>query len=201
MDALKFGKILSLAASDNEAEALRAIQAAKRMLTAAGLDFVDLANLATAPAEIEESGALADLREKLLQLRRENRQLKGENRRLRASRPIPELGGARDIEKADRRSAAEKAARERAEVACAQLTELIGRLEKEREIAGQEAARLTAEVRRLNAAAAHQDSELQRSKNAYDRLAAEVRKLSLEHACRPKPRRTRHASEGQYSLL
>jgi chromosome segregation ATPase len=171
------------------------------MLAAAGIDFVDLANLATAPAEPQESEALADLREKLLQLRRENRQLKGENRRLRVSPPVLKLGGARKIEEADRRLATEKAARERAEVAYAQLAELIGRLEREREIAQQETARLASEVRKLNATATHQNSELERSKDAYYRLAAETQKLSLERTPRSMPRRTRHTLEGQYRLF
>ena len=91
MDPTKLGKVLSLAASDNEAEALRAMQTAKRMLARAGLDFVDLANLVTAPEETGDSEAIDELREKLVLLRREIRQLKAENRRLRGGASVPDL--------------------------------------------------------------------------------------------------------------
>ncbi|CAA7627387.1 hypothetical protein MCP1_640004 [Candidatus Terasakiella magnetica] len=89
MDCVKFAKVLSLAASDNEAESVRAMQIAKRMLEAAGLDFVDVANLVVAPAACAESEAMETLRDKLALLRRENRQLKGENRRLRSDSATP----------------------------------------------------------------------------------------------------------------
>jgi len=79
-----FAKVLSLAASDNEAEPARAMQIAKRMLEAAGLDFVDVANLIVEPAACAESEAIETLRDKLAQLRRESRQLKSENRHLRS---------------------------------------------------------------------------------------------------------------------
>jgi len=175
MDPTKLGKVLSLAASDNEAEALRAMQTAKRMLARAGLDFVDLANLVTAPEETGDSEAIDELREKLVLLRREIRQLKAENRRLRGGASVPDL-------KADAapQLATERAAREQAEA---------------------DRAQLAAEVRRLKAAAATMEGELRRSEHERFRVAAEARKNALAGIRRPVPRRSFRKSESQYSLF
>jgi hypothetical protein len=145
MDPIKFSKILSLAASDNEAEALRALQAAKRMLEAAGLDFVDVANLVVAPDETDDSELIADLRQRVARLRQENRQLKGENRRLRGSSPTPASELTARIE-AERLAALNEATRLAAEIR--RLTLVTTHLNSELERTEQHGYRLVAEARK-----------------------------------------------------
>lgn len=180
MDPSKFAKVLSLAASDNEAEALRAIQTAKRMLAGVGLDFVDLANLVTRPGGGHEAETVDALRETIALLRRENRQLKGENRRLRAGSSIPRQGGAEEIIEAERRLATEREARLLAEAASTQLA---------------------AEIRCLKAAAASMKDALARGELERYRGIAEARKLALAAVRGPVPRRSSRGREGQYSLF
>jgi hypothetical protein len=172
MDPRKFGKILSLAASDNEAEALRALHVAKRMLDGAGLDFVDLAHLVTT-TEDGDSEAIAELQERLALLRRENRQLRGENRRLRSATPASAPEGSRDLTTAER-----------------QLATAI-----------EDAARLAAEVRRLTAAATHLRDELERSEHERYRLVAEARMDALVQAKRPTLGKSVRKVISQYTLF
>lgn len=86
MDAQKLAKVLALAASDNETEALHALRTARRLLDSHGSDFVDLSN------RLAGGGASEALEDAVFDLRNEVRHLRGENERLRQGRPAP--GGA-----------------------------------------------------------------------------------------------------------
>lgn len=82
MDLQRLAKVLALAASDNDAEALGALRAAHRLLAEAGSDFVALAELVDGG-----SGAgRAALEDAIFHLRNEVRDLRGENERLKQGR-------------------------------------------------------------------------------------------------------------------
>lgn len=93
MDAQKLAKVLALAASDNESEALHALRTARRLLEAQGADFVELARrcaLPQAPAQAGSTQAhMEDLEDAIFDLRNEIRHLRSENERLRQGRPAP----------------------------------------------------------------------------------------------------------------
>lgn len=79
MDLQKIAKVLALAASDNDAEALHALRTARRLLEAHGGDFVELAavvggNGGAGRAALED--AVFDLRNEVRSLRAENERLK-----------------------------------------------------------------------------------------------------------------------------
>jgi chromosome segregation ATPase len=199
MDSIKFAKILSLAASDNEAEAARALQAAKRMLITAGLDFVDVANLIATPANAPDTAIVDDLQEQLWRLTRENRLLKSENRRLRTESSVakPTPANTTPVAEIERRLAVETAVRRRAEATCVQLAGQIAQLEEAQQVAAAETARMASELRRLKAAAAHLNGELERSETERYRLAAEAREWALAQIQRrqiDKARRMRSES-------
>ncbi len=84
MDERKFAKVLALAASDNDMEALHALRAARRMLETQGTTFLDLASRME-----RELGAPIEahvLQETIFNLRNEIRDLRSENQRLRQGR-------------------------------------------------------------------------------------------------------------------
>jgi chromosome segregation ATPase len=83
MDARKLAKVLALAGSDNESEALHALRTARRLLEGYGTDFVGLAGRIAASAGGE---ALEDA---VFDLRNEVRRLRAENERLRRTAPAP----------------------------------------------------------------------------------------------------------------
>ena len=94
MDAQKLAKVLAMAASDNETEALHALRMAKRLLASQGLDFVALAARLNVDAGIAAAEALEDA---VFELRNEIRHLRAENERLRQSRPAaPEAPSFRE---------------------------------------------------------------------------------------------------------
>ena len=152
-----------------------------------GLDFVDLAHLATATEESGESAAIAELQDSLARIRRDNRHLKAENRRLRAAATAVAPECARDVAEVERKLAAETSARDRAEA--------------ERLAMAEEAARLAAEIRRLTAANSHLRCELERSEHERYRLIAEARKNALAAAKRPGFCKSARTLMGQYKLL
>lgn len=82
MDLQKIAKVVALAASDNEAEALHALRTAKRLLEAEGGDFVELAN------RIAGDGRAA-LEDAVFDMRNEIRQLRADNERLKQARGLP----------------------------------------------------------------------------------------------------------------
>lgn len=81
MDAQKLAKVLAMAASDNETEALHALRTARRLLDGAGTDFVGLAE------RLAGGGASEALEDAVFDLRNEVRHLRSENERLRQGRP------------------------------------------------------------------------------------------------------------------
>lgn len=81
MDAQKLAKVLAMAASDNETEALHALRTARRLLDSHGTDFVGLAN------RLAGGEAAEALEDAVFDLRNEVRHLRSENERLRQGRP------------------------------------------------------------------------------------------------------------------
>lgn len=79
MDAQKLAKVLAMAASDNETEALHALRTARRLLQGQGLDFVALAARLSANDDVA-------LRDTIFDLRNEVRHLRADNERLRQGR-------------------------------------------------------------------------------------------------------------------
>lgn len=86
MDFAKLAKVLALAASDNQAEALHALSTARRLLEADGADFVELARRLADPPQPAENEAMEDA---IFDLRNEIRHLRAENERLRQGRGAP----------------------------------------------------------------------------------------------------------------
>ncbi|MBX9633966.1 MAG: DUF2786 domain-containing protein [Magnetospirillum sp.] len=82
MDVQKLAKVLALAASDNETEAVHALRMARRLLETHGFDFVELSR------RVAEGGSGADdvLKDAIFDLRNEIRTLKCENERLKQGR-------------------------------------------------------------------------------------------------------------------
>lgn len=83
MDLQKIAKVLALAASDNESEALHALRTAKRLLQAEGADFVELANRV---AGTDGGVSRAALEDAVFDMRNEIRDLRAENERLKQGR-------------------------------------------------------------------------------------------------------------------
>lgn len=91
MDSQKLAKVLALAASDNESEAVQALRTAKRLLESQGGDFVELAQIlaqglpyaSASPDFAAETEALED---EVFDLRNEIRHLRAEIQRLRQDR-------------------------------------------------------------------------------------------------------------------
>ncbi len=91
MDMRKLAKVLALAASDNDAEAVHALRTLKRLLDGQGNDFVDLARWAEAGAQADARPARANdadaLEDAVFDLRNELRRLRTENEKLRQGFP------------------------------------------------------------------------------------------------------------------
>lgn len=121
MDLQKIAKVLALAASDNETEALHALRTAKRLLEAEGADFVELAN------QIGGATSREALEDAVFDLRNEVRHLRCENERLKQGRGMPAAPGAEPSSMFDAARAASDVIRLRAE-----LVEATDTLERER---------------------------------------------------------------------
>lgn len=216
MDTTKLAKVLARAASDNEAEAVRALHLAKRILAGMGLDFVDIANLMTEAPAPDNSTELDDLKARLLELRREVRQLKGENRRLRSGAPAPTAPMIATLAELEQRLIAEGEARKTAESANGELAQCILKLEQDsREISGQlsqmqtmlqsasdEILRLAREARQLKAGTECLNAKLEHSETERYRLAALTRQLSLGRGRNASPFRSpRSRPHRQYTLF
>ena len=88
MDVQKLAKVLAMAASDNDAEALHALRTAGRLLEGAGLDFVALAERLAGSGPVISVTRLEDLEDTVFDLRNEVRHLRSENERLRKGLPV-----------------------------------------------------------------------------------------------------------------
>lgn len=164
MDTQKLAKVLAMAASDNETEALHALRTARRLLDGHGSDFVALAN------RLADSGTVQAevLEDAIFDLRNEIRHLRAENERLRQSRPSagPQVEPPSLLEAA--RDAAEMI-RLRAELDTAQ-TEVL-------HLQAQETTRQE-QFRQALAEAADLGLRLSEANNRRMRLEAENRRLS-----------------------
>ena len=199
MDAQKLAKVLAMAASDNEAEALHALRTARRLLQAQGSDFVELAgrlaDSADAPGFAQAAEAaqarirMEALEDAVFDLRNELRLARAENERLRQNRQPPAAAAAatampsppQSLQDATR--AAAEVIRLRAELDAAQ-TEILRA--HAHEAALQDAVRDTAEVVSLRAELVAAQTEIQRAR-AHEaalqeavRDAAEVVRLRAE---------------------
>jgi chromosome segregation ATPase len=85
MDVQKLAKVLALAASDNDAEALHALRTAKRLLEGYGADFVELSRR-IAEGGPGRGGETDSLHDAIFDMRNEIRHLRAENERFRHGR-------------------------------------------------------------------------------------------------------------------
>lgn len=83
MDFSKLAKVLALAASDNEAEAMHALRTARRLLETENSDFVELARHLAEGAHAAAGVDREVLEDAIFDLRNEIRHLRSENERLR----------------------------------------------------------------------------------------------------------------------
>ncbi|RAU23761.1 metalloendopeptidase [Paramagnetospirillum kuznetsovii] len=176
MDVQRLAKVLAMAASDNEAEALHAVRTAKRLLDNAGLDFVALAERMSAAGPMTSSSRVEDLEDAVFDLRNEIRHLRSENERLRQGQPVaapaaPNLADAAatlrlqvELDTARQTLARHRADAEAAELALrADLTQAIAAMERLTEQYGEIKSRndrLEAENRRLTLVASAVKAEL-----------------------------------------
>lgn len=98
MDIDRLAKVLALAASDNDAEAMHALRTAHRLLAENGTDFVDLT------ARLSRAKDVDALEDAMFDLRNEIRTLRAENERLRQGR-FPATAPAADLFDATRTAA------------------------------------------------------------------------------------------------
>ncbi len=98
MNLQKLAKVLALAGSDNDAEALHALRTARRLLESDGGDFLTLANRITGSEGGPQSAQ--DWEDTIAHLRAENRRLWTDNQRLQAPQPPPPVSLAQAAEDA-----------------------------------------------------------------------------------------------------
>ena len=171
MDVQRLAKVLALAASDNDSEALHALRTAGRLLEGAGLDFVALASHLAGSGPVVSATRLEDLEDTVFDLRNEIRHLRSENEKLRQTGPAPSAGLA---------GAAQDAAqviRLRAELD--EVRETLG-AEKRRADAAQAGERaLHTDLAQAIEAAERLTAQYEILKSRNDRLEAENRRLGL----------------------
>ncbi|MGE5503429.1 MAG: metalloendopeptidase [Actinomycetota bacterium] len=174
MDVQRLAKVLALAASDNDTEALHALRTARRLLEGAGHDFVSLAEKLGSAPQADHSAEVDALENAVFDLRNEVRHLRAENERLRQGRP-----GAAPAQPASLADAAQDAAaviRLRAELAAAAEA-----LDAERAEAGRLAATLAemaSDLAEARTEAARALSRLEEGEPRRARLEVEVKRLS-----------------------
>ncbi|EME71623.1 metalloendopeptidase-like membrane protein [Paramagnetospirillum caucaseum] len=171
MDVQRLAKVLALAASDNDAEALHALRTAGRLLDAAGLDFIALASRLAESGPVVSATRMEDLEDTVFDLRNEVRHLRSENEKLRQTGPGPAGGLA---------SAAQDAAQAiRLKAELDELRETLG-AEKRRADTAQAAERaLHADLAQAIGAAERLTVQFESLKGRADRLEAENRRLGL----------------------
>ncbi len=164
MDLQRLAKVMAMAASDNEAEALHALRTANRLLNSAGLDFVALASRL---GGAESSIRMEDLEDTVFDLRNEIRHLRAENERLRQG-PVNLAAAAQD---------AAGVIRLRAELDEARETIAAERMRAERGVAVE--ASLRADLAQALDVADRLTRQFEPLRNRAERLEAENRRLSL----------------------
>ena len=229
MDVQRLAKILALAASDNDSEALHALRTAKRLLEAAGQDFVAL-SARLGGGDAEQAAELEALENAVFDLRNELRHLRAENERLRqapppAPAPASLPGAAYDAAlvirlRAEANRLADLLDEERAVAAAARANEAdlgnqlmeamaeAGRMAARLENSENRRQRLEVEVKRLNTLKGALQSELSEKQAAAELMTAELRAVEVRGDLSGKPTRPprpagRRAKggAGQFSLL
>lgn len=167
MDLHKIAKVLALAASDNDAEALHALRTARRLLEAQGADFIELAR------RLGEASGVGRkvLEDTIFDLRNEIRQLRADNERLKQGGVTPVATEPVNIFDAARATA--DAIRLRAE-----LTEVVQILEQERAQAAADQTALHAALNDALTQAAAAAARLSEADTRRMRLEVENRRLS-----------------------
>ncbi|CUW38180.1 Putative Metalloendopeptidase-like membrane protein [Magnetospirillum sp. XM-1] len=171
MDVQRLAKVLALAASDNDAEALHALRTAGRLLESAGLDFVALASRLAEGGPVVSATRLEDLEDTVFDLRNEIRHLRSENEKLRQGGPVAGGGLA---------AAAQDVAQTiRLKAELDELRETLG-AEKRRADSAQAAERaLHADLVQAAELAERLGAQFDSLKGRADRLEAENRRLGL----------------------
>jgi chromosome segregation ATPase len=169
MDAQKLAKVLAMAASDNDAEAMHALRTARRLLDGYGADFVEVARRIAEPAAASPEA----LEDALFDLRNEVRRLRTDNERLRqvAPTPVAEPAGLPDAARE-----AATAIRLRAELAA--LTEELERARTELLRLKSHEATMHDQFREALAEAGKLGVRLSEAESRRMRLEAENRRLT-----------------------
>ncbi|ARJ66650.1 metalloendopeptidase [Magnetospirillum sp. ME-1] len=176
MDVQRLAKVLALAASDNDAEALHALRTAGRLLEAAGLDFVALASRLAEGGPVVSATRLEDLEDTVFDLRNEIRHLRSENEKLRQGGPVAGTGAAAGGLAAAAQDVAQSI---RLKAELDELRETLG-AEKRRADAAQAAERtLHADLVQAAELAERLGAQFESLKGRADRLEAENRRLGL----------------------
>lgn len=184
MDAQKLAKVLAMAASDNETEALHALRTARRLLDAHGVDFVEVARRVAEGAPGTDPAHAEALEDAVFDLRNEIRHLRAENERLKQGRPGPQPA-AEPAGFADAAREAAAAIRLRAELAElrdaleARENDLL-HLKAHKASADEELVRTLAEASRAARTAADLDARRMRLEAENRRLATANHALTVE---------------------
>lgn len=216
MDAQKLAKVLAMAASDNEVEAVHALRTARRLLDAFGIDFVEVARRVAdqGPAGAgTDKAQLEDLEDAVFDLRNEIRHLRAENERLRQGRgpsePISLAEAAKEAAATIRLRSELAQARDEAESLRDEALSArahAATLADQQQHAIAEASRLAARVEELEARRMRQEAENRRLATANHALAAELNEARAAQPVVPahvaaKARRKTKAPASQYALL
>jgi len=219
MDVQKLAKVLAMAASDNDTEALHALRTAGRLLDNAGLDFVALAERLAVSNPAVSVTRMEDLEDTVFDLRNEIRHLRTENERLRQGMPAAANPAPANL--ADAAQGAAQAIRLQAELDetkgnLALAIETAERIALQFETLKGRTDRLEAENRRLSLAAGALKAALdERIADQDHPLPPPVQRpaaiIPPEPATPPMPRRTtpppaaarrgKPAPVGQYALF
>jgi regulator of replication initiation timing len=173
MDVQRLAKVLALAASDNEAEALHALRTAGRLLEAAGLDFVALASRLADGGPVVSATRLEDLEDTVFDLRNEVRHLRAENEKLRQGGGPAAPGGGLAGAAQD----AAQTIRLRAELD--EARETLAAEKRRAERAEGDGRALHADLAQAVAVAETLAGQVEALKGRADRLEAENRRLGL----------------------
>lgn len=231
MDVQKLAKVLALAASDNDSEALHALRTARRLLDVHGYDFVELArHVSIGRPQVASQAGMEELEDTVFDLRNEIRHLRAENERLRQVKPqvpadpvslaqaadnaaaairlraeMADLRDTLDLERSEtlRLRAAEMGLREQLMEALAEAGRMSARIED------LEARRLRveAENRRNATAATALKADLDEALGRLAALEAErVARITSDELSGRKPRKVAHGqtrakAPGQFALF